>query len=91
MDLNCDKLTFYNMTIFYRTELKKILNDSAYSSSVLDNLVRIKLSKLGILVHVGFKSKYINADKRKHARQLYPSCLAMMILEGLFDEYDFME
>ncbi|MBA7490898.1 hypothetical protein ES702_01441 [subsurface metagenome] len=82
-----DKLTFYNMVMFYKPELNKILKNDEYSSSVFTDLVRIRLRKIGILIHVRYKGKYL----KRHTRILYPSCLTSMILSGLFDEYDFME
>jgi len=79
------------MVIFYKTELNKVKSGGEFSSGVFSNLVRINLRKMGILVYISKKSKYIKTLPTIHTRTLYPSCLASMILSGLFDEYDFME
>lgn len=89
--INFSKLSFYNMVMFHKPELNKIIKDGEYSSSVFSDLIRINLRKMGILIHVRNKKRYIKTINRIHTRTLYPSCLASMILSGLFDEYDFME
>lgn len=85
--MNTDKLSFYNMVIFNETALNKIINEDVYASDVLTSLVRMNLSKLGILVFIRHQYIYLGDA----TRTLYPSCLARMILDGLLDVQDFME
>lgn len=89
--INFDKLSFYNMVMFHKAELNRIIKDSEYASSVFSKMVRINLRKMGILIHASHKTRCINTINKIHTRMLYPSCLTSMILSGLFDEYDFME
>ena len=84
MDYN--KLSYYHLVEFYYDELIKILNGLS-ASDVLSMQDRKRLSKCGILIFVIPERGHWNLP----SRVLYPSCLTSMILNKLFDEYDFME
>lgn len=84
--LNFDNLSFYNLVIFYSEELNKI-KKGARASSVLSMQDRKRLSKHGILIFIIPKRGCWNLP----SRVLYPSCLTLMILDGLLSIFDFME
>ena len=82
----CSKLSYYNLVMFYKEELIKILN-GASASDVLSMQDRKRLSKYGILIFIKPERGCWNLP----SRVLYPSCLTSMIFNNLFDKYDFME